>query len=153
VSIGQLASFVHGTTLVTNALIERRGSRTGALVTEGMEDLFDIARETRYDLFDLRLAFPEPIVPRRLRRGIPERIGHDGRVRVPLSVSAVRQAARELVEDGVEAIAVCFLHSYREAGHETAAVEVIREAYPSLSVSASGGVSSGAGDGAGPRRR
>ncbi len=138
IGIGAVSALVHGTTLVTNALIERKGARAGMLVTAGMRDILDIGRERRYDLFDLRLVFPRPVIPRSLRREIDERIAHDGAVRQPLPGDAVLAAARSLVEDeAVEAIAVCFLNSYRNASHEEEAARIIREAFPQVSVSAS----------------
>ena len=80
VPMAEVESIAHGTTLVTNAVIERRGAKTGMLVTEGFRDILDMGFEQRYDLFDLRLTWPDPLVPRRLRREVPERVGHDGQV-------------------------------------------------------------------------
>jgi N-methylhydantoinase A len=138
IGIEDVSALVHGTTLVTNALIERKGSRAGMLVTAGMRDILDIGRERRYDLFDLRLAYPQPVIPRSLRREIDERIAHDGAVKQALPGDAVLAAARTLVEeDGVEAIAVCFLNSYRNPSHEQDAANIIREAFPQVRVSAS----------------
>jgi N-methylhydantoinase A len=136
-----LAEIVHGTTLVTNALIERRGARTGMLVTDGFRDLFDIGKEQRYDLFDLRLRFAEPLVPRALRAEVRERLRHDGEVLVPLDEGGVREAVRALVDgEQIEALAICFLHPYANPAHETRAREIVREEYPELYVSASGDV-------------
>ena len=84
VAIAELESIAHGTTLVTNAVIERRGARTGMVVSEGFRDVLDMARETRYELFDLRLKFPEPLVPRQLRREVAERVKFDGSVETAL---------------------------------------------------------------------
>jgi N-methylhydantoinase A len=137
-AIGEVTTLVHGTTLVTNALIERKGSRTGMLVTAGMRDILDIGRERRYDLFDLRLAYPQPAVPRSLRREIAERIGFDGTVTDAMSADAVISAVRELVEtEQVEAIAVCFLNSYANDAHEQEAARLVRQACPGLLVSTS----------------
>ena len=111
VGIGDVSTLVHGTTLVTNALIERRGVRAGMLVTAGMRDILDIGRERRYNLFDLRLAYPQAVVPRSLRREIAERVSFDRTETLPLDTEAVVAAARELRDDGVEAIAICFLNS------------------------------------------
>lgn len=138
IGISEVSALVHGTTLVTNALIERKGARAGMLVTAGMRDILDIGRERRYDLFDLRLAYPQPVIPRSLRREIDERIAHDGTITQKLPRDAVLEAARALVEqDGVEAIAVCFLNSYRDPSHELEAARLIREAFPDIRVSAS----------------
>jgi N-methylhydantoinase A len=138
VDISDVSTLVHGTTLVTNALIERKGSRTGMLVTAGMRDILDIGRERRYDLFDLRLAYPQPVVPRSLRREIGERVGFEGAVGEPLDAAAVIAAARELRETGqIEALAICFLNSYANDAHELEAARLVREALPGLLVSTS----------------
>ncbi len=137
VDIADVKSIAHGTTLVTNAVIERRGASTGMLVTEGFRDVLDMARETRYDLFDLRLEFPEPLVPRHLRREVAERVKFDGAVERALDEDAVRAAIAELVADGIAALAICFLHSYANPAHENAAREIAMREFPELYVSAS----------------
>jgi N-methylhydantoinase A len=138
VDIADVSTLVHGTTLVTNALIERKGSRTGMLVTAGMRDILDIGRERRYDLFDLRLAYPQPVVPRSLRREIGERVGFEGAVGEPLDAAAVIAAARELREtEQIEALAICFLNSYANDAHELEAARLVRDALPGLLVSTS----------------
>jgi N-methylhydantoinase A len=135
VDIGEVTAVVHGTTLVTNAVIERRGAVTGALVTKGFRDVFDIGLERRYDLFDLRLRFPDPLVPRHLRIEVDERIRYDGEIEKPLSLDEVRAAVKQLVDEhDVEAVAVCFLHSFTNPENETAAAEMIRREFPKLSV-------------------
>lgn len=139
--VSDIGEIVHGTTLVTNALLERRGARVGMLVTAGFRDTFDIGQEQRYDLYDLRLRFAEPLVPRRLRVEIGERMKHDGTVMTPLDLEEVRRAAAELVAvEKVEALAICFLHAYANPVHEEAARSVIAEAYPGLYLSTSSGV-------------
>jgi N-methylhydantoinase A len=139
--VADLAVVAHGTTLVTNAIIERRGARTAMLVTRGFADVLDIALERRYDLFDLRLRFPAPVVPRHLRIEVDERIRHDGTVERPLDLDAALPALQAAVErHAVEAVAVCFLHAYRTATHEQAAVAFLRERFPRLHVSASADV-------------
>ncbi|MFP6687943.1 MAG: hydantoinase/oxoprolinase family protein, partial [Alphaproteobacteria bacterium] len=137
VDIAELVSIAHGTTLVTNAVIERRGARVGMLVSEGFRDVLDMARETRYELFDLRLEFPEPLVPRYLRREVAERVKYDGAVETALDESAVRAAIAELVAEGIEALAICFLHSYANPAHENAARQVAEREFPELYVSTS----------------
>jgi N-methylhydantoinase A len=140
-ALADLAEIVHGTTLVTNALIERRGDRTGMLVTEGFRDLFDIGRERRYDLFDLRIRFAEPIVERTLRAEIPERLRHDGSVLVPLDEEAVASSVRRLVEEeGIEALAICFLHAHANDAHERRAAEIAATVRPGLHVTRSADV-------------
>src|SRR5437868_10375882 len=118
ISLGDVAEIVHGTTLVTNAIIERRGARLGLLTTSGFRDVLEMGIEQRYDIYDLFLRFPEPLVPRERIREIDERISRDGEVVVPLDLDQVRGEVRRLVDEGVEAIAVCFLHSYKNPAHE-----------------------------------
>jgi N-methylhydantoinase A len=134
-------AIVHGTTLVTNAVIERKGAITGMLVTKGFRDVLDIALERRYDLFDLRLKLAPAVVPRRLRREIDERLKYTGEVTQPLDPDAAVAAARELVEQhGVKALAICFLHSYANPAHEQAARDAVVRAFPELYVSTSADV-------------
>jgi N-methylhydantoinase A len=138
VPIGAVDTLVHGTTLVTNAVIERKGAVTGMLVTAGFKDVLLIGRERRYDLFDLRLRFPAPLVPRSRMVEIHERLGYDSEVRTPLDLDEVQRAARTLIEEhGVEAIAVCLLHSYADPRHEFAVRDLLRREFPSVYVSAS----------------
>jgi N-methylhydantoinase A len=140
IDIGAIADVVHGTTLVTNAVIERRGAVTGMLVTAGFGDIMDMGPERRYDLFDLRIKYPPPLVPRRLRVEVDERVRYDGSVEQPLDEAGVRAAAQKFREMGVEAIAVCFLHAYANPAHEERAAAILREAAPDLTVSASADV-------------
>ena len=111
VTAADISTLVHGTTLVTNALIERKGARTGMLVTEGFADVLDIAMERRYDMYDLRITYPEPLVPRRLRAEVTGRIGPNGTVLTPLDEASVRAGVERLVADGIESLAICFLNS------------------------------------------
>src|SRR5215213_2759997 len=117
-ALGEIGEIVHGTTLVTNAIIERRGAPLGLLTTKGFRDSLEMGTEQRYDIYDLFLSFPEPLVPRRHRLEITERLDRNGRVVAPLHANEVRAAVRQLVDDGIEAIAVCFLHSYADPSHE-----------------------------------
>ena len=137
VAIGEVESVSHGTTLVTNAVIERKGAVTGMLVTAGFRDILDMGLEQRYDLFDLRLTFPEPLVPRRLRREVAERVRYDGEVMTPLDVDGAVTAAGELVEQGIEALAVCFIHSYANPAHEQEVVKRVKQSFPELYISRS----------------
>ena len=140
VAIGEASEVVHGTTLVTNAVIERRGAVTGMLATAGFADILDMGFERRYDLFDLRVAYPPPLVPRRLRLEVGERMRYDGSVEKPLDEAAVADAARQFRELGVAAVAVCFLHAYANPAHEARAAEILRAAAPTLFVSTSADV-------------
>jgi N-methylhydantoinase A len=138
IGIDQVDAIVHGTTLVTNAVIERKGAVTGALVTKGFKDVFDIASERRYDLFDLRLQFPEALVPRERRAEIAERTRFDGSIEHKLDADAVRREVAQLVEaQKIEAIAVCYLHSFRNPAHEERTAEIIHKEFPQLYVSSS----------------
>ena len=139
-SLDQVGDIVHGTTLVTNALIERQGAKLGLITTQGFRDILEMGTEQRYDIYDLFLQYPDPLVPRRRRLEVPERMDRDGDVVTPLDLEAVRSAARQLVAGGVEAIAVCFLHAYRNPAHERAAGDAIRALFPDLAVSLSSDV-------------
>jgi 5-oxoprolinase (ATP-hydrolysing)/N-methylhydantoinase A len=136
-AIADIGEIIHGTTLVTNAIIERRGVAVGLLTTSGFRDVLQMGTEQRYDIYDLFLKFPEPLVRRRYRREIPERIDARGRIVTPIDIAAVRAAARALLDDGVAAIAVCFLHAYRNPDHERAAAALLRREFPQLAVSLS----------------
>ncbi len=136
-----LHSIVHGTTLVTNTVIERTGASVGLLTTTGFRDVIEIGRETRYDLYDLFLEAAPTLVPRHLRKEIPERLDFKGNVLLALDEQAVKDVVRDLVEkEGVEAIAVSFLHSYRNPDHERRAGAIIAAMYPDLPVTLSSDV-------------
>jgi N-methylhydantoinase A len=119
------SAVTHGTTLVANALIERRGVPTGLLTTDGFRDVLEIGNELRYDTFDLQLERPPPLVDRPHRMPVRERIGADGAVVLPLDEDGVRAAAQELIRAGVQSIAIAFFNSYRNAAHERRAKEII----------------------------
>jgi N-methylhydantoinase A len=128
-----LHSIVNGTTLVTNTVIERTGAAVGLITTQGFRDVIEVGKEIRYDLYDLFLEAPPTLVPRRRRLEVAERLDVDGQVLVPLDEAAVAATARSLVEDhGVEAIAISFMHSYRNPRHEQRAGVIVRGAYPDL---------------------
>jgi N-methylhydantoinase A len=133
-------SIVHGTTLVTNTVIERTGARVGLLTTAGFRDSLEIGREIRYDLYDLFLEPPPILVPRHLRREVPERMAFDGEELLPLDEPALLREAAYLVGQGVEAIAIAFLHSYRNPAHERRAAEILRAAHPDIPLTLSSAV-------------
>jgi N-methylhydantoinase A len=137
VPIGAVDSVIHGSTLVTNAVIERRGARTGMLVTEGFGDVLDIARESRFDLYDQRIRLPEPMVPRALRREVAERMRDDGMVLAAPAEAAVQRAVDELVAQGIESLAICFLHSFVNPANENAVRDIARRGHPGLHISVS----------------
>ena len=128
IALPEVAEIIHGTTLVTNAIIERKGAPLGLITTQGFRDLLEMGTEQRYDIYDLFLRYPEPLVARRHRLEVPERVDRDGRVVAPLNEAAVEAAARKLVADGVEAVAICFLHSYANPDHEHRAIGCHRNA-------------------------
>jgi N-methylhydantoinase A len=130
-------TLVHGTTLVTNAIIERRGPPTALLATAGFRDAVEIGREHRFDLYDLNLEFPKPLIPRHLRFDVPERVAADGTVVRPLDEDYVRRLVAELRDEGIEAIAVCYLHSFRNPAHERRTAELIAAVAPQIRVSLS----------------
>ena len=141
VDCSQVSELVHGTTLVTNAIIERKGARTGMLVTEGFRDILDMRHEKRYDVFDLRIVFPQPIVPRALRREVRERVLFDGVVETPLDLDAAEASVRDLVEnESIDALAVCLLHAFTNPAHENAIQEMLTTRFPDLFVSTSAAV-------------
>src|SRR5919201_1223847 len=123
-------TLVHGTTLVTNALIQRTGARTALLTTAGFRDALEIGREHRYELYDLNLEMPKPLVPRELRFDVPERVAADGTVIERLDESFVIKLVRELRDRGIRAIAVVYLNSFRNPAHERRTAELIQEIAP-----------------------
>jgi N-methylhydantoinase A len=133
----QIGRVVHATTLFTNALIERKGAPTGLITTAGFGDVLEIGRERKYELYDLFLEMPAPLVARPLRREVAERLAADGSVEIPLDVSAVLREVEALVADGARSLAICFLHAYANPAHERAAAEAVARRFPDLSLSLS----------------
>jgi N-methylhydantoinase A len=121
---------IHGTTLATNALIERKGARTALVTTAGFRDSLEIAYEHRFEQYDIYMERPEPLVPRPLRYEVPERIAADGSMLLPMDEAAVERLADRLVADGIEAVAICFLHSYQNGAHEERAREILSRRIP-----------------------
>ena len=137
----QVGRVVHATTLFTNALIERKGAKTGLLTTAGFRDVLEIGRERKYELYDLFIEMPKPLVPRPWRREAMERLAADGSVEKSLDIDAALAEVAGLVEQGVESLAICFLHSYANAAHERAIGAAIAERHQNLSISLSSDVS------------
>ena len=138
-SPGDVAFLAHGTTVATNALLEGKGARTGLITTEGFRDVYEIRRLNRSfeDLYNIFWTKPTPLVPRYLRKEVRERVNVDGVAVVSLDADGVRDAAAALGEEGVESVAVCFLHSYLNPEHERQAAAIIREVLPGVSISLS----------------
>lgn len=135
--LGQVAMIVHGTTVATNALLTRQGARTGLLTTKGFRDVLALRDGTREANYDNRVQPPRPLVPRHLCVGIKERMGSEGEVREPLLEDDVRIAADIVGAEGIEAVAVSFMHSPTNPEHERAAVELLRRLLPNVYVTAS----------------
>jgi len=136
-----LSFLAHGTTVATNALLERKGARTGLITTRGFRDLLEIARQRRPHLYDLQADKPPALVPRHLRREVRERLTWDGTVLEKLHPDEVAETLGALDAEGVEAIAVCFLYSFVDPSHERAVGSAIRERLPRCFVSLSCDVS------------
>ena len=132
---------VHGTTLATNAIIERKGARTVLVTTQGFRDAIEIAYEHRFEQSDLRMVRPAPLVPRQDRREVPERLASDGSVLLALDEAAVEALAEELAATGVTAVAVCLMHSYANEAHERRVGEILSVRMPEASISLSCDVS------------
>jgi N-methylhydantoinase A len=132
-----LAEVVHGTTLITNTLIERKGARTALVVTKGMRDVLDIGREWRYDIYDLEIEMPRQLIAAGDRVELDERIDATGAVVVPLSDDEIDRMAAKLKSLGVESVAVSLLHSYINTGHEKKVAEQLQAALPGVAVSLS----------------
>jgi N-methylhydantoinase A len=137
VPLHEIASLAHGTTVVINALTERKGVTTGLITTEGFRDSLEIARGNRPDFFNLHYVKPAPFVPRRLRREVPGRMAVDGSERQPLDLDDVPAILDDFRAAGVSAVAVCLLHAYANPTHEEAVVARVRELWPEVSVVAS----------------
>jgi N-methylhydantoinase A len=131
---------IHGTTLVTNAIIERKGSPTALLATQGFRDSIEIGRENRYELYDLMLEMPQPLVPRYLRFGVPQRTLADGSTQQELDVAFVERLARELDANGIKAVAIAFLNSFANPAAEREARAAIQRVAPHMRISISSDV-------------
>jgi N-methylhydantoinase A len=138
---GQVNLIVHGTTLATNALIERKGASTALLTTEGFRDVLEIRHENRFEQYDINIDLPPPLVPRRLRLPIRERVDAHGEVLVPLDESSVTRAVEALAAQQVEAVAVGFLHSFTNPDHERRVGDAIARRLPEVAVTLSSEVS------------
>jgi len=138
--LAQIAVLAHGTTAGTNALLEGTGARTGLITTRGFRDLLEIARQKRPSLYDLRAQKPRPLVPRWLRREVPERLRFDGSVLLPLDRAAVRREIEMLAAEDIESLAICLLHSYANPSHEQTVREVAQQVFPHVYVTASSNV-------------
>jgi N-methylhydantoinase A len=130
----EIELFAHGTTVIINALTERKGAKTGLVTTRGFRDVLEIARGNRPDLYNFYFSKPKPFVPRYLRKEVEERLDHKGAVLIPLDVTGLEPVADFFREEGVEAVAVSFVHSYANPTHELEAARVLEELLPGVSV-------------------
>lgn len=137
VRFGEVSTLIHGSTVVINAVIERRGARTALVTTKGFRDVYEIGRINRPESFNPRFRKHRPLVPREDIFEVSERMLADGSVRTPFDEEEAREVARIIKEEGFEAVAVLFLHSYRAPQHELRMCEILRESEPSLFLSAS----------------
>ncbi len=135
--VAKLDELIHGTTLVINSIIERKGARTGLITTKGFRDVLEIGREMRYAPYDIFAEFPRPLIPRRYRIEVDERVRSDGSVIKALDPEEAKEAVRALLAMGVESIAVCLINSFENPAHELMLEEVIAREAPGVSVSIS----------------
>lgn len=135
--IEDLDAIIHGTTLITNAIIERKGAKTAFITTKGFEDVLEIGRELRYDIYDLFLTMPKPLVARHLRFGVTERVDNKGNVVTDLDTSELQKVATEIVEQDIEAVGICLLNSFANASHEVQIGDYLKKKFPHISVSLS----------------
>ena len=133
----QTKAVMHATTLAINAIIERKGAPTALITTAGFRDVLEIGREKRYDMHDIFQSFPDPLIPRRWRFEVPERLYADGSVRTPLDAECVRALVPKLSAAGVTSIAICFLHAYANPDHERQAAKIISEQLPDVALTIS----------------
>jgi N-methylhydantoinase A len=141
ITAAEIGIVIHGTTLATNAIIERKGACTALITTRGFRDVIAMGNESRYDQYDLNITLPEPLVPRHLRLGVPERLDNEGHALLPLDEAAVRSLVPALRDAGVQSIAVGFLHAFVNPHHEQRVREIMTEVLPDIPVSLSSEVS------------
>jgi N-methylhydantoinase A len=137
IDFSKIDTFVHGTTLATNAVIERKGAKTALIATEGFRDVIEIADEGRYDQYDIFIDKPRQLVPRQLRFTVAERIDVTGKVWIELDETHIRRIAAELIVQKVEAVAIAFLHSYSNGKHEARAAAILAQEAPGLAITQS----------------
>ena len=135
-----VAVVIHGTTLATNAIIERKGARTALIATEGFRDVIEIADEGRYDQYDLAIEKPSVLVPRRLRFTVPERMDVHGRVHLELDTAAVERVARLIAKANIEAVAVALIHAYANPAHELLVSAILKRHCPDVAITLSSDV-------------
>lgn len=135
--VPQLDEVIHGTTLVINAIIERKGVKTGLITTKGFRDVLELGRERRYDTYDIFAVYPAPLVPRPLRLEVDERIASDGRILRKLDPEEVKRVLHQLLDMDIESLAVCLINSFENPAHEFMIKDIATKESPSLSLSIS----------------
>jgi len=136
-NICEVKGIVHGTTLVTNAVIERKGAVTGLVTTKNFEDVLEIGREMRYDIYDIFITMPKPLVPGDLRVGVTERVNHIGQIIQKMDENDLIEQVNKLTNKGIKSLAISFLHSYINPEHEKKAEQIIQKYFPDLYISVS----------------
>ncbi len=137
IGFADLAVVVHGTTLATNAIIERKGAKTALIATDGFRDVIEIADESRYDQYDLNIEKPEVLVPRRLRFTVPERVDVEGQVRLALDEAAVEKVARLIAKEKCQAVAIALIHGYANPAHEQRIAAILAAIAPDVAITLS----------------
>ena len=130
--LSNTALFVHGSTIATNTLLEKKGAKVGLLVTQGFRNSLEIRRSIRENVWDHRRPFPEVLVPRYLRMPVEERMEHDGTVRIPFNPNSIAEASKTFADEGVDAVAICLLHSYANPAHEKLAKAELQRLMPDV---------------------
>ncbi|MFY0613918.1 MAG: hydantoinase/oxoprolinase family protein, partial [Hyphomicrobiaceae bacterium] len=141
VTLSDVGQIIHGTTLATNALIERRGAKTALITTKGFRDVIEMRTESRFEQYDLNLKLPDPLLPRQQRYVLSERLDASGNVLIPLDRGEIVALAETIAQAGYESVAVGFIHAYANAAHEELVREVLAEKLPDVMVSLSSEVS------------
>jgi len=141
VAVSEIDQIIHGTTLATNALIERRGAKTALITTEGFRDVIEMRTESRFEQYDLNLTLPDPLLPRQWRFTVKERVNAKGEVMIPLDLADVDAVIDRIAKAGFESVAVGLIHSYLNPSHEQTIRNRLRERLPNVSVSVSSEVS------------
>ncbi|MCE4613785.1 MAG: hydantoinase/oxoprolinase family protein [Desulfurococcales archaeon] len=137
IGLEDVQAVIHGTTIVINTIVERKGAKTALLTTRGFRDVVEIARTNRPDMYNLHYKKPDPVVPRKLRFEVTERVRSDGSVVKPINIDEVRKIASILKEENIEAVAVTYIHSYANPSHEEATAKILREVLPQAYISVS----------------
>ena len=136
-SVNNMDQVIHGTTLVINSIIERKGAKTGLITTKGFRDTLEIGREKRYDNYDIFAEYPIPLVPRPLRKEVDERIFSSGELVKELDLAELQKVLEELLQEAIESLAICFIHSYENPLHEIKTKELVQKKYPKIEISLS----------------